>query len=353
MTRLAFPFLFNACILTLAQSVDLLEWTPLPPIPDELGVAGPYTGVHSDFLLVAGGANFPAPVWESNKVWHDSIYGLSLDDENANWKTVGQLPRPLGYGACVSVPEGVVCIGGNDSGVVYDSVFLLSWNGESVVIDDSLPPLPQPLCYSVAAMIGSYIYVAGGQTGLGLETAGEIFWRLDWSKRGDESAFRWEILEGWQGEPRAFSTLVAQSNGKTECLYLIGGRHLDAKGKTKFLGEVHEFNPANEAWRRRADMPTASAAGTAAAIGEDRIFVLAGADGSLFEKSDELKNGHPGFPKMVWAYDTITDTWFKAGAMPQNQVTTHAVKWGDMVLLASGEVRPRVRTPAVWRIEAR
>lgn len=340
--------LLVAVNLTFAQGEAPLEWTSLPPIPDELGVAGPFTGVHDDVLVVAGGANFPNPVWECDKAWHSKIYGLTLSDPNAGWKTLGNLPRALGYGACVSIPEGVVCIGGNDADRVYDSVFLLSVDGDSISIDETLPPLPQPLCYSAAGIIGSHIYVVGGQTGPGLETAQNNVWRLDWSKRG-EDGFAWETLESWPGAARAFSCVVAQNDR----LYLIGGRNLDDEGKTEFLDDVFSFDPATEAWTHGADIPSTMAAGTAAAMGGDRIILLAGADGSLFEKADDLKDDHPGFPETIWVYDTTTDKWSTAGETPQNQVTTHAVKYGESVFLASGEIRPRVRSPEVWKIELR
>ena len=82
---------------------------------------------------------------------------------------------------------------------------------------------------------------------------------------------------------------------------------------------------------------------------------LGGADGSLFYKGDVLKDDHPGFPKEAWAYHTITNTWTSAGEMPANQVTTTAVRWGsdsvhDPIIIPSGEVRPRVRSPKVWQI---
>ena len=39
-----------------------LDWRPLPDLPNELGVAGPFVGVHNGALIVAGGANFaPRP----------------------------------------------------------------------------------------------------------------------------------------------------------------------------------------------------------------------------------------------------------------------------------------------------
>ena len=105
-------------------------------------------------------------------------------------------------------------------------------------------------------------------------------------------------------------------------------------------------------WRRRADVPHAVMAGTGAAIGQSHIFVLSGDDGALMARTDELELEHPGFPKRVLAYHTITDTWIEAGASPANQVTTPAVVWGGKVILASGETKPRVRTPAVWAVEA-
>jgi SSS family transporter len=67
-------------------------------------------------------------------------------------------------------------------------------------------------------------------------------------------------------------------------------------------------------------------------------------------KADELKDQHPGFPKRCWAYHTITNTWSDAGSTPANHVTTPAVLWGGEIILASGEVRPRVRTRHVWAI---
>ena len=48
-----------------------MRWEPLPVLPDALGLGGPVVGVHNDALIVGGGANFPEPVWENEKVWRD------------------------------------------------------------------------------------------------------------------------------------------------------------------------------------------------------------------------------------------------------------------------------------------
>jgi solute:Na+ symporter, SSS family len=362
------------------EARSMLRWESLPPLPETLGLGGPLVGVHNDALIVAGGANFPEPVWENDKLWRQEAWVLVRDgDEQYQWLDGFQLDRPLAYAACVSTPDGIACLGGNDGVTTFDRCFLLQWDPrERRLIQKPLPSLPAPCAYGAAARIGGVIYLAGGQTGPGLKTALANFWRLDLSKRdGPSESFRWEILPAWPGPARAFNLTVAQHNGFDDCIYVISGRcvndtdRLAATTDMFVLQDVYEFNPKHydssvydaqsghyagtglvaQPWRRRADAPHCVMAGTAAAIGQSHVFVLSGADGTLMQRADDLKLAHPGFPRRVLAYHTITDTWIEAGASPANQVTTPAVTWGGKVIVVSGEVKPRVRTPAVWAVE--
>ncbi|MEL6895516.1 MAG: sodium:solute symporter, partial [Planctomycetota bacterium] len=86
----------------LAAPPTLLNWDPLPPVPDDLGFAGPFVGVHNDALIVAGGANFPVPVWENDKVWHDGVHVLIKNADGYAWKDGGKLPGAIAYGSAVS-----------------------------------------------------------------------------------------------------------------------------------------------------------------------------------------------------------------------------------------------------------
>ncbi len=244
-----------------------------------------------------------------------------------------------------------------------------------------LPSLPEPCVHGAAAMIGDVVYLAGGQTGNGLETAMANFWRLDLSEYDrPEAKPAWEKLPSWPGPSRALNITVAQHNGFDDCIYVISGRRqkegtrgedTEDAGGIAFLADVYEFSPQrydarayNPAakkysgkgrfaapWRRRADVPRCVMAGTAAPMGQSHIFILSGADGTLMARADELRDRHPGFPKNALAYHTITDTWIDAGPIPANQVTTPATMFDGMIVVASGEVRPRVRSRAVWAIE--
>ena len=379
-----------SCVVGASVSAeDVLTWAELPELPPasgmerHLGVAGPFAGISNDALIVAGGANFPQPVWESNKIWHDDIYVLVRDtggetstDKAYRWITGQTLDRPIAYGASVSTSHGVVCIGGNDAARTYSDVFLLRWDrSQKKVIQKALPSLPKPLAYSSATRIGDTVYVAGGTTGLGLETAQRNFWSLDLSQI-DVEDLEWKRLPAWPGESRAFAIAVAQQNGTSNCVYVISGRRMGAgAGEMQFLRDVYEFTPDNyepgaydveadmyrgevNPWRQRADVPRCVMAGTGIAVGQNDILVLGGADGSLYAIADELKDDHPGFPKEALSYHTITDSWKSAGPIPANHVTTTALRWGtdtfnDPIIIPSGEIRPRVRSPKVWQVRAR
>ena len=102
-----------------ANAQSNLSWNKITELPATLGVAGPFVGTHKGAIIVAGGANFPTPVWDKEKVWHDQIHVLLPDESGWTWVSGGNLPRPIAYGASVSTPSGVLCMGGNDASNVF------------------------------------------------------------------------------------------------------------------------------------------------------------------------------------------------------------------------------------------
>ncbi len=327
---------------------SMLDWQSLPDLPDELGVAGPFVGVHNDALIIAGGANFPRPVWDNGKVWQDRIYVLTKAGTEYEWHDGGVLPRPIAYGAAISTSGGIVCIGGNDASTTYAEVYLLRWDPDSQkIFRTEFPALPEPCAAGQAALLGNTIYLAGGQNGQ--KSAMNNFWTLDLSNKDNPDLFQWNQLGPLPGSPRAYNITVQQHNGDDDCIYVMSGRH--QHGETAdFLKDVWEFTPRTGDWRRRADAPRSFMAGTGIGFGQSHIFILGGDDGENFFKADELRDDHPGFSPEALSYNTITDAWNSAGPMPKNHVTTIPVQWNNRIVIASGEVRPRVRTSVIWSI---
>lgn len=328
------------------NSKEYLSWKSLPDLPESLGVAGPFAGISNDALIVAGGANFPKPYWGMDKQWLSDVWVLEKTDTDYKWHTGFNLDKPLAYGMSATTQYGLICMGGADANQCYSDVFLLNWDkGNKIILKEPLPALPITCAYGSATVIKDIIYIAGGQSSSGLDSAMNNFWSLDLSKKGTDE-FGWKQLASWLGPARAFNITVAQHNGEADCVYVISGRR-QTEEMVEFLTDVYEYNPITASWKQRASSPKSVCAGCAVAIGQSHIFVFGGADGSLFGKADELKDDHPGFPKDIWAYHTITDTWVKAGQMPQTHVTSTAIAWNNEYLVVSGEVRPRVRSPKI------
>lgn len=360
MTKLATALLTFALVLIAgygapANAQTQTAWEALPPVPDDVGLAGGFAGVSGDALVFAGGANFAPPVFDNDKQWHDRVFVLPSPD--GDWVEAGSLPRPLAYGMSVSYNGELICIGGDDAERVYAEVFALKWDGQTLTTRD-LPPLPEPVAYGDAALIGSTVYVVGGQAGKSINDATNHAYAMDLT--ADEPAWvRLPDMPEWAGV-RAFNFVVAQHDGGADRLYVFGGRRFLAGGllDLEFLNDCWEFDPAEGSWSRRADSPVPLMAGSAVAFGQSHVLVTSYADGSALAAmidsgTPTAEYDHPGFPRALYTYHTITDAWAQAGELPDgvmNQVTTTAVQWGDRIIVPSGEVKPRVRSPKVWSV---
>ena len=388
------------------QSTDekpRLSFQPLSNLPDKVGVAGPLVGVIGDSMIVAGGANFAEPndpqLWDLPKLYHTKSWILNrktVDGKTTyEWQTESkfQLKEKVAYSSVVSTEFGILCMGGENVDGPTDRAFLLNLkagpNGKQIVENDrGVPDLPLPCTAGGAAIIGDYVYLVAGQVQnqQGVKAASRTVWRLNLKtlKKNldadvNNQTQSWERIVGWptEGPRRMFCQVTVQHDGFKQRLYVFGGRRfLDGKDTTdlnnlqptrdgwsfdpsaydsrKFEQNTNKYDGPSP-WKRIADSPVPLTAGTAVPYGPAHIVVPAAATMEVLKKV--LKSGvemkdfkHPGFPKKAYAYHTITNTWTEFGAIPVNQVTTPAVRWGDDIILVSGEIRPRVRTNQVWRI---
>jgi SSS family transporter len=306
-------------------------------------------------LIVAGGANFPEPLFKNDqvnplakKVWRDNVYVLA--DPDGQWQRAGVLPRPLAYGASVATAEGVICIGGSDAGRHYSDVFMLTWTDSKIERTD-LPALPKPCANTTAAPLGTSIYVAGGQQSPDTGAAMHNFWALDLSQDGSQ----WVELSPWPGPERILPVVAVQDGS----FFLFSGCRLltdeDGNIQREYLTDAYRFTPNSGGdvagqWKRIADVPApvVAAPTPAASAGQSHILVFGGDHGRHAKRNLELMDRHPGFSTDILAYHTITDTWAKVGTIPAGHVTTTVVMWDGRIVVPSGEIRPGTRSPKVF-----
>lgn len=365
----------NSCSPTGNEKLALSghDFPEIPPSSEELvqpGLAGPVAGAHGNFVLVAGGANFEdgLPWRGGKKKYHDEIFLLEKTASgNYSWKELAEkLPYPMAYPACVSTPEGVVSIGGEDFDSPVKDVFLFSFQ-DGKVSRSSLPELPQAISSAGATIIGNELFVAGGLVASGASSA---FYSLD-LKNTDNG---WRILPQI---PVAFShaVVVGQKDENETCLYVIGGRNKTSEVST-FLSSVWKYTPSIQKWSLEGEIisggkPLALSAGTGIAVGSHHIVLFGGDPGIFFNRTermnaaiekasgeeekqklwnekDAMLTNHPGFSKDILTFNTLSKTWEKIGEMAgESPVTTTAFSWNGILVIPSGEIRPGIRTPNV------
>jgi N-acetylneuraminic acid mutarotase len=130
--------------------------------------------------------------------------------------------------------------------------------------------------------------------------------------------------------------------------YLAGGTDLvsaNGKAERRPRADAYRYTPAG-GWKRIADLPAALVGVPSPAPTDARgFFALGGDDGTQAAPPDR----HRGFRTAVLHYDAARDAWAEVGEVPAPRVTTPCVRWNDWWVMPSGEVRPGVRSPEVWR----
>ena len=349
------------------------------------GVAGAFSGIINNKLIIAGGANFPdKKPWEGGiKKMHDKIYAFELINDTMNTIDLSvNLPEPLAYGSSVSLTDGVLCIGGNGLINASAKVFLIKWDKKAndiLIID--FPELSVPLCYSTAVLSDNVVYVIGGASAPnGTETT-NYFFSLDLAKRNSPD-FGWEKLTPYPGISRTFGVSAAQSNGIRKCIYFFSGRNTNNPGNPVVFNDGLVYDPMDRTWK---SIPQSSAsgfpvmAGSAFPIGSNNIIFTGGVSDSIFTKEQQLKyemadainqknisktdflknelslfyTEHKGFSQKILIYNTVANTIISGGNFTTFcPVTTNAIPFSNGAIIASGEITPGVRTPDIFRISS-
>lgn len=321
------------------------EWEYLAPIPDPIGYAGAYIGTVNDFLVVSGGANFPdgkAP-WEGGKkVWTDRTFILT--EKSGTWIEAKKLPQPMGYGATVSYRDKMYVAGGSDTNTHIDSVYEISWDAANKDLAfRSLPKLPKPIANCSSVLIGNYWYILGGIISPAAKEAEKNCWRLD-LHRPEQG---WESISELPSPGR----MLAVAGNRNGHLVLLSGVALQ-DGRRTYLKDAYQLDNQGK-WSRLKDLPISVAAAAGPALyhpASSSLYVVGGDDGSLAQA--DLKHQHPGFSSHILQFDG--NDWLQHSEVKLSDstkvwvpVTTGAIIWKGNYVLASGEIRPGIRSPKV------
>ena len=371
--------------------VSLVSWrvvAELPALPGQTapGLAGVFAGaLDATHALVAGGTFYEGkgPLEGGERTFSDRVLVLTQAPAAPgaapaySWKVPDLvLPRPLAYGASVTLDDGVLMIGGSDGTVCVPDVRLVTWDGtaQQPAVTD-FPPLPKPLAYLGAGRVGAWVMVVGGTTTPDGRSGADVF-GLDLSRRGEPEAFAWQTLPALPAAVH-FPIVVGEQGDDGKFLHVFGGRDLRPGQDDRVLSDGWRFDPAAQTWTTSGAItpggpgspPVALMAGTAVALEERRLLVLGGDDGALARLLEEnarrpgaieeresyarlnaaILAAHPGHRRAQMLYDARLGRWRAAGHFPEaTPAVTPAFLWDGAIMLIGGEPAPGRRSARVW-----
>ncbi len=326
------------------------------------GLAGTYFGKHGKYFILAGGSYFPAEKpWQGGKKQFSKtvfVFETSADNKFSLVYQGEDLPEALAEGAFVSLPEGLLCLGGQTPDGVSSKVFLLSFNNGKVQIKN-YPNLPIPVKSAAATAIEKEVYLVGGQLANG--SSSNQFLKLN-------SKNLWESLISY---PKNVSgaTAVAQQDGEEISVYVFGGRSRNNAEITSFYSDVYQYKPSKKQWIAKQNIKSSNgnqplAVSSATKVGASSVLFFGGDTGLTFnqvekainaenhELRNELWQNHKGFEQEILVYNTITDEWFTLAKAehPVAVASTYFDAENQEVYIAGGEQKPGIRSPFITKL---
>lgn len=358
MNRFLSLFLFLSAALPLsAQHVRSVAGFPAAEPGYSLGVSACYAGQIGDYLVVAGGCNFPEA--GKPKKYYAGVYAARMDRAALQWRLVGFLPEAAAYGATVASGDSLLFIGGNNTDHALAAVYSVRLNSAGTdVLINRLADLPATADNMAVALVGNDVFVVGGNQN-GKPSADVLRYKLGAST---VSSANLRI----PGAPRV-QPVAAAYNDK---LYVWGGFYADGEqSKVHTDGYVYDVN-AKE-WGalsapRSADSEEMTLSGGIAWADGDHLYATGGVNRTIFldaisgryecvKKDDYLKQPIDWykFSGNLYVFDAVAGQWLTTTFANQAlaRAGAQAVPTTFGVYYIGGELKPALRTPQIVLVE--
>lgn len=358
MTRFLSLFLFLSAALPLsAQHVRSVAGFPAAEPGYSLGVSACYAGQIGDYLVVAGGCNFPEA--GKPKKYYAGVYAARMDRATLQWRLVGFLPEAAAYGATVACGDSLLFIGGNNTNHALAAVYSVRLNSAGTDVSiNRLADLPATTDNMAVALVGNDVFVVGGNQN-GKPSADVLRYKLG------ASTVSFANLR-IPGAPRV-QPVAAAYNDK---LYVWGGFYADGEqSKVHTDGYVYDVN-AKEwgalAAPRSADGEEMTLSGGIAWADGDHLYATGGVNRTIFldaisgryecvKKDDYLKQPIDWykFSGNLYVFDAVAGQWLTTTFANQAlaRAGAQAVPTPLGVYYIGGELKPALRMPQIVLVE--
>lgn len=329
-----------------------------------LGVSACYAGHTGNYIIIAGGCNFPVP---GQKRYYDGIYAARTNADSLAWQLVGRLPEAVAYGATVESGDSLIFIGGNNSQGsmrLVTSVHLDTTRMQATL--NAMPPLPVTVDNLGAALCGAKVVAVGGnQDG---KPSAKV-WTM---QLGGNTG--WTALPSVPGSPRVQPTVAGCGSN----VYVWGGFYQNGDNSAVNT-DGHCLDTATGQWHAlpaptAPDGETLTLSGATATVtggtagtyptiicagGVNKDIFLDAISGRyrLVDKAKYLEQPIPWyrFNGTLLQFDTHTGQWTDTNITDSRLARAGAllVHTDQHLYYIGGELKPALRTPQTLTISAR
>ncbi len=348
---LLFVSLFQASAS--AQRVSPVFGFPATEPGYSLGVSACYAGQIDDWIVVAGGCNFPTP---GKKTYYAGIYAARIDSDVLNWRLVGMLPEPAAYGVTAVSGDSLLFIGGNNSNHALKSVYSVRLDGvgEHACVK-RLADLPCTVDNMAVAQSEGNVFVVGGNHD-GKPSADVLVLNLNAANPA------WSNIGSMPGSARV-QPVAAALDGK---LYVWGGFfangeqsevHTDGCCMNIATGECTSLSASKSVEGREMTL-----AGGIAWTDNGKIYATGGVNKDIFldaisgryervKQADYLNQpiSWYRFSGNLYEYDVEKGAWLKTRFADNGLARAGAqmVVTQKGCFYIGGELKPALRTPQI------
>lgn len=331
-----------------------------------LGVSACYAGRIGNYIIMAGGCNFPED--GKPKKYYAGIYAARIDSCGLQWRLVGVLPEPAAYGATAQSGGGLLFIGGNNSRHSLKTVYGIRLDDEATKVEITrLADLPFTVDNMAVAQTQTDVFVVGGNQD-GKPSASVLHLSLDKpmpiaanAENASCPASPWQEITAVPGKPRVQPVAVAHNNK----VYVWGGMFSDGENSVVHT-DGYAFDMCKEEWEsvaapRSAQGEKMTLAGGIVWTDNNRILATGGVNKDIFldaisgryervEKENYLKQpiGWYRFNGNLYEFDATANKWTLLCTSPSlARAGALAVPTSMGTFYIGGELKPALRTPQI------
>ena len=345
--------------------IEVMKGFPSTENGIEKGVSAPFGGVVNDYLIMAGGCNFPdKPVFEGGKKhYYKGGYAANVAQGNClSWTKVGELPVEAGCGVSIPSPKGIYMIGGNNlEGSLKDAYEMLFDSQTMSVQFNKLPSLPCTLDNMTGSIVNNHIVVAGGVAD-GAPSLKVLTLNLSDVNSG------WVEVTTLPSSPRVQPVCAAIDNK----FQLWGGFYDGSKGGDPVVyTEGLQFDLTKKEWQQlgfigKDEAHSLTTVGAAAVqLNANEVLLTGGVNKDIFfdaisgaykmvEKQNYLKQPVEWyrFNGTLMLFNAKTNSWTETNLSSPHLARAGAlmVRANNAIYYLGGELKPGVRSAEVSKI---